>query len=388
MSKSRPKILFIGPTPPPYSGPELSMQQFLESKSLNESFEISFLKTNFRTDNTKKGKFGLSMVTQFFVFFFKLLKQLVLDRPKCVYYPVTPTQIGWLGRDVWTILLSKLFGAKIIIHLRGSHFKLNFNEFSATAKKLIAFSLKHVDKAIVQAKYLKNQFSPFISEEKVAVLYQAMDINEFKYDENYPIEKGKILVIGHMTKAKGFTDILKVIPEVCKVFPEAKFYFAGNMRKGERGVFYNQVTGEKIIYEDPFVEEKRILDSAFKNNYVNLGIIKGEDKLRHLKSSEIFLTASYSEGFSRSLLEAMAVGKPLAYTPVGAHREVLKDGINGYVFNPGDINEMQNVLTNMLANPDQLKNMGLENREYVVNDFSVEKIVDDFKNIINSTIPK
>lgn len=388
MNKAIPKILFIGPTPPPYSGPELSMQQFLESKSLNEAFDISFLKTNFRTDNTKKGKFGLSMVTQFFVFFFKLLKLLVLIRPTCVYYPVTPTQVGWLGRDVWTILLSKFFGAKVIIHLRGSHFKLNFAEFNFVAKKLIAFSIRFVDKAIVQANYLKDQFSPYISEEKVDVLYQAMDINEFKYDEHCSIEKGKVLVIGHMTKAKGFTDILKVIPEVSKVFPNVKFYFAGNMRKGERGVFYNQFTGKKIVYEDPFVEEKHILDSAFKNNYVNLGIIKGMDKLRHLKSSEIFLSASYSEGFSRSLLEAMAVGKPLAYTPVGAHREVIEDGVNGFAFEPGNINKLQSVLISMLANPDQLKKMGLKNREYVVNDFSIEKIVEDFKKIINSTISK
>ena len=68
MSK-KPKILFIGPTPPPYSGPELSMQQFLESETLNTAFDIKFLKTNFRTDNTKKGKLDLSMLTNFFIYF-------------------------------------------------------------------------------------------------------------------------------------------------------------------------------------------------------------------------------------------------------------------------------------------------------------------------------
>ena len=67
MSNTKPKILFIGPTPPPYSGPELSMQQFLESEMLNETFDILFLKTNFRTDNTKKGKLDVSMFTNFFI---------------------------------------------------------------------------------------------------------------------------------------------------------------------------------------------------------------------------------------------------------------------------------------------------------------------------------
>ena len=69
MSHKKSKVLFVGPTPPPYSGPELSMQQFLESETLNEAFDISFLKTNFRSDNTKKGKLDFSMLSNFFVFF-------------------------------------------------------------------------------------------------------------------------------------------------------------------------------------------------------------------------------------------------------------------------------------------------------------------------------
>ena len=169
MSK-KPKILFIGPTPPPYSGPELSMQQFLESETLNDAFNIKFLKTNFRSDNTKKGKLDISMLTNFFIFFSKLFRLLIANKIKCVYYPITPTQIGWVGRDVWTILLSKLFGAKVIIHLRGSHFKLNFQLFNTVIKRMVGFSLKKVDCAIVQAKYLNDQFSPYIDASKVAVL--------------------------------------------------------------------------------------------------------------------------------------------------------------------------------------------------------------------------
>ena len=70
MNNNKPKILFIGPTPPPFSGPELSMQQFLESDVLNNAFQILFLKTNFRTDNTKKGKLDLFMISNFFKFLF------------------------------------------------------------------------------------------------------------------------------------------------------------------------------------------------------------------------------------------------------------------------------------------------------------------------------
>jgi glycosyltransferase involved in cell wall biosynthesis len=382
----KPNILFIGPTPPPYSGPELSMQQFLESQTLNEAFNIKFLKTNFRSDNTKKGKLDASMLTNFFIFFSKLLRILISNKVQCVYYPITPTQIGWIGRDVWTILISKLFGAKVIIHLRGSHFKLNFQQFNPIIKRLVGFSLRKVDCAIVQAKYLDDQFSPYIKASKVSVLYQAMDVNQYADNYEVEVEKGKILVMGHMTKAKGYTDILKIIPDLCSEFPFVKFYFAGNIRKGERGVFYNQYTGEKIEYEDPFEAENKILNSAYKDNYVNLGIISGEDKMKHLQSTDIFLTASYSEGFSRSLLEAMAIGKPVVFTPVGAHREVFEDGVHGFSFIPGELDNLKKALKNVLSDTNKRSEIGQTNRNYVVTNFSIQKIANDFKTIISNTL--
>ncbi|WP_412560018.1 glycosyltransferase family 4 protein [Winogradskyella sp. MIT101101] len=386
MSDKKPKILFIGPTPPPYSGPELSMQQFLESELLNEAFDITFLKTNFRTDNTKKGKLDFSMFTNFFIYFTKLLRHLSFKRPACVYYPVTPTQIGWVGRDAWTILLGKLFGTKVIIHLRGSHFKLNFQQFNILIKKLVGFSLRRVDCAIVQAEYLKDQFQPYVKHNKMAVLYQAMDIEEYSDDYDIETENGKILVMGHMTKAKGYTDILKIIPDICLEFPKVKFYFAGNIRRGERGVFYNQYTGEKIEYENPYEAEAKILNSRFKDNYVNLGIISGKDKMKHIQTAEVFLTASYSEGFSRSLLEAMAIGKPAVFTPVGAHREVFENEVHGYTFIPGDLEQMKKALRKILSDENNRKAIGRNNRNNVVENFSIETIASNFKGIITKTL--
>lgn len=385
---NKPKILFVGPTPPPFSGPELSMQQFLESDILNQVFLIRFLKTNFRPDNTKKGVIDASMIVNFFKYFFKLIKLLIKERPKCVYYPITPTQVGWMGRDIWTILLSKLFRAKVIIHLRGSHFKLNFQQFYPIVKHIMGYTLKKVDTAIVQAKYLKDQFSPFIKIANVSVLYQAMDVDEYVCDDTYKTQKGKILVMGHMTQAKGYTDILESIPTISKQFPFVKFYFAGNIRKGERGVFYNQYTGEKLKYKDPFLAEKKIKNSIYRDHYNNLGIIRGTRKIEHLKTAEIFLSASYSEGFSRAVLEAMAVGKPIAFTPVGAHQEVFQDQVHGFSFEPGNLHKLKDVLSNMLSNSSKLSEIGETNAAYVRHNFSVEKIANNFKSIIFETLEK
>ena len=378
------KLLFIGPIPPPLSGPELSMQEFLNSKLLNEKYNINFLKTNFRKKNSNKGKFGISMIFNFFKYFIRLIKILISKKPHLVYYPITPTMIGWVGRDIWTILISKVFGCKVLIHLRGSHFSLNFEEFNKLVKILVAFSLKKVDHAIVQANCLRNQFEPNINPKNVSVLYQSMNFELFKPFKSKTNSKINILTVGHMTNAKGFNDVIKVIPKVAQKYPNVIFNFAGELRTGERGVFFNQFSGKRLKYEDPVKAERQIMNSKFSKNYKNLGLINGAVKSKIFNQCDIFLSASYSEGFSRSLLEAMAFAKPIVFTPVGAHREVYSIN-NGNFFEPGNISMLENAILNLIEDINREK-IGKSNRIYAKSNFNVEKICLDFSKIINKVI--
>lgn len=382
------KILFVGPYPPPLSGPELGMQMFLQSEFLNRNLNILFLQTNFRKKNKYKGKFGLPMVINFFKYFVRLVHKLSSSDVSAIYYPITPTQIGWIGRDAWTILLAKIFKKKIIIHLRGSHFNLNFQEFSLCAKKLTGFALTKVDCAIVQAYYLRDQFSPFILPSKTKVVYQAIDSGEFQNDNLDNYNRGKILIVGHLTKAKGYIDILRIIPDIVNEFPFVHFYFAGEIRKGERGVFYNQATGEKIKYEDPIEMERLLIRSPYSSHYHHLGVVTGVEKYEHFRSCDFFLSASYSEGFSRSLLEAMAIGKPLVYTPVGAHREVLKDNVNGISFEPGNLFQMKTAIGKMLTLNDLRRRMAYYNYNEARIKYSQDGIDRVFLDIINQVADK
>jgi len=384
MISSKKKVLFIGPIPPPFSGPELSMHEFLNSKLLNEVLNIDFIQTNFRKSNKSKGKFGFLMVLNFFMFFSRLIYQFLISKPDLVYYPVTPTQKGWLGRDVWTILLAKVFKSRVLIHLRGSHFRLNYANFNALTRKLVHFSIKKVDGAIVQANYLKEEFSPFIDDSRIFILYQSIDTGYFNLKSYQDVKPMSILCMGHLTKAKGYTDILKIIPDVAEVYSNVEFLFAGEMRRGERGVFYNQFTKERIEYEDPYLAEERLIKTAFRRNYKHLGLISDNVKLKYLQTADIFLSASYSEGFSRSMLEAMSVGTPIVFTPVGAHREVF-DNAHGRVFLPGDTQGMANAIISILKDEKRIM-VGKHNRSYVKSRFDVVMICQEFLRIVNITL--
>ena len=199
-------------------------------------------------------------------------------------------------------------------------------------------------------------------------------------------EKGKILFIGHLTQAKGYCDTLRAMELVLKKCPDAQFYFAGDMRKGERGAFFDQTNGRKLLYEDPFECTERILATNAAKHYHNLGIITGKDKLRHLQSCEVFLSPSYSEGFSRSLLEAMTVGKVLVYTPVGAHQEVIHDGVNGIKIMPGDVEALADGIIRFLTDPVLRKTVETANAKYARASFESEVISGQLGDIFDRVI--
>ena len=71
--------------------------------------------------------------------------------------------------------------------------------------------------------------------------------------------KINILTVGHMTNAKGFNDVIKVIPKVAQKYPNVIFNFAGELRTGERGVFFNQFSEKRLKYEDPVKAERQII---------------------------------------------------------------------------------------------------------------------------------
>jgi len=383
MSEKKTKVLFIGPLPPPYSGPELSTKQLLES-DLKSYFDIIFLNTNVRKDNSKKGSIDFSALLSVITFNLKLFKRLLFKRPDIAYHLVTPTEIGWLGRDIWFVFQCKLFRVKKVIHFRGSHLDINYKTFRPISKKLVKSACGAVDAAIVQSDCLKPQFKGLVSEDKVHVIPNTVD-NLFKNIDRSQLSKTpQILFFGHLTKAKGYTDIVKVIPKVADQFPEVKFLFCGNIRRGEPGVRYNQITKERIIYEDPFDVEAEILNSTYKKNYQNLGIVSGDDKLNLIRQSWIFLLPSYSEGFSRSVLESMAAGLPVLTTPVGANKDVIKNDYNGVLIKPGDLKSMEENLIRLLGNQDFRESLAQNGKVTFNNEFEETKVVERYVNLFNA----
>ena len=76
--------------------------------------------------------------------------------------------------------------------------------------------------------------------------------------------------------------------------------------------------------------------------------------------ASFFVLSSYSEGMPNTLIEAMALGIPSISTdcPCGGPAELIEDGVNGYLIEPGDWEKLQDILQKLVDDPRLAQKVG------------------------------
>ncbi|MEP6913684.1 MAG: glycosyltransferase, partial [bacterium] len=91
-----------------------------------------------------------------------------------------------------------------------------------------------------------------------------------------------------------------------------------------------------------------------------------------LSISDVCVLSSKAEGFSNSLLEYMAAGRPVVATDVGGAREVVVDGVTGYLVSSDDDKAMAERIVSLLRDDSVSSAMGAEGRRVVLGEFSLD----------------
>lgn len=96
-----------------------------------------------------------------------------------------------------------------------------------------------------------------------------------------------------------------------------------------------------------------------------------------LNIADGFVLSSIWEGMPMVLLEAHASGLPIVATDVGGNRDVVKDGITGFLVPPKDPEALASAMYRLMVLPKDLRHkMGLAGRTLVEKEYSLERIVD------------
>jgi glycosyltransferase involved in cell wall biosynthesis len=94
-----------------------------------------------------------------------------------------------------------------------------------------------------------------------------------------------------------------------------------------------------------------------------------------VKHFSVGLLCSESEGFSNALLEYMACGVPPVCTRVGGNVELVREGVDGYLVEVGDVGSLASRIATLLADPALAHRLG-ENARKTAESYTVDKMVD------------
>jgi glycosyltransferase involved in cell wall biosynthesis len=101
--------------------------------------------------------------------------------------------------------------------------------------------------------------------------------------------------------------------------------------------------------------------------------------------TNVLALSSHMEANPVSILEGLACGKPVVATRVGSIPETVHEGISGYLTPPGDAQAMAMRLTELLRNPENTAKMGAAGRRHVVENWSLDVMVQGYQSLIQST---
>lgn len=122
-----------------------------------------------------------------------------------------------------------------------------------------------------------------------------------------------------------------------------------------------------IIGEGPDSDYCRQLVNKFHLEKVITikGAVEHRRTLEEISRSDILILPSTSEGIPRVILEAFALGKPVIASNVGGIPEVVKNMENGFLVDPGNIDELSDSIITLVNDRELRNKMGIQAKEYI-----------------------
>jgi glycosyltransferase involved in cell wall biosynthesis len=107
-----------------------------------------------------------------------------------------------------------------------------------------------------------------------------------------------------------------------------------------------------------------------------------------LPSCDLFVLSSLSEGLSFAILEAMACGLPVVATGVGGNRELVRDGVNGFLVPPQDPRALAAAMQKLLGDPHERVAFGRRGRSFVEENHDLDEMANRYLQLYERLVAK
>jgi glycosyltransferase involved in cell wall biosynthesis len=164
-------------------------------------------------------------------------------------------------------------------------------------------------------------------------------------------------VVGRLVREKGIAELIDVVEQLHESHPVVKFVFVGPSDPGKRDAVDDATLAHASGAGAIFTGERTDMPECYA-------------------AMDVFVTASWREGFPRSAMEAAAMGLPAIGTDIRGNRQVIDDGVTGILVPVRDPVALATAIRRLAADGPTRRLMATAARRRAIDEFDQRDVID------------
>ena len=248
-----------------------------------------------------------------------------------------------------SLLFRRQYGIPYIISLRGADvpgFSERFSYIYFLLTPFIRKIWKDAFAVVACSTGLMGLAKKTDPDQKIGLISNGINTDLFRPDNSQRLQDKFIITQGgtRLTGRKGIRYLIEAVSKIAARHPQV----------------YLKIIGEGDEKEN-LENQSRELGVGAKVEF--LGKIPNADLPVFYQEASLFVLPSLNEGMSNAMLEALASELPIVATDTGGARELIKDGINGYIIKFKNSADIAEKLEKLINSPELTRKMGEESRK-------------------------
>ena len=366
------RVLLAGHLPPPMGGIATYFQTLMRS-SLPDKVNLRFVQTSSQTrDFATSGNASWANAVSALKDIARFTRAAWSHRPQ-VSHIATAFGLSFVKNSV-CVVAARLVGSRVLLHPhcslealytgRPGWWQWYFRQVIRMTDGVIALSEEW------------NQVSEIVPGTPVYSLVNAVDLDLYQPVAQAHLAQARasgpahVLYLGYLGQAKGTFDLVEAARLVLANRQDVVFdLVGGDLTPGEKALVQQKVAASGLdgqVHVDPPAYD--------------------EAKLAHLREADIFVYPSYHEGMPMAVLEAMACALPVVATRAGGLPDLVHDGANGLLAEPGRPDQLAGALQKLLDDEPARQAMAAESYRMARDCYGIEQHVEKLVAAYQATV--
>lgn len=221
---------------------------------------------------------------------------------------------------------------------------------------------KQIDYIITPSEFYKKKLiEDGINANKIRALHNFIDIKQYDVETE---DKGYALYFGRLSKEKGILNLIKAFSKI----NGGELYIAGEGEEKENI--------EKLINENRLNDRVKLL-----------GFLNSEQMKEYIRKCKFIIVPSiWYENCPYSILETLAIGKPVIGANIAGIPELVKDNVNGFTYEYHNVEQLTKKIKDLFDNKSLTKKFSENSKKLCKDLYSKENYYNEIMNIYNSLL--